>query len=45
MNNLLLFYLDNLWDKYKYILIGIACAGIILIGLFFLARKKCKEVI
>ncbi|RIA89989.1 hypothetical protein C1645_876388 [Glomus cerebriforme] len=34
---------NDLWDRYKYILIGIACAGIILTALFLLARKKCKE--
>ncbi|RIA80993.1 hypothetical protein C1645_837726 [Glomus cerebriforme] len=34
---------DDLWDRYKYILIGIVCASIILIALFLLARKKCKE--
>ncbi|RIA99455.1 hypothetical protein C1645_811489 [Glomus cerebriforme] len=34
---------NDLLDRYKYILIGIACAGIILIVLFFFARKKYKE--
>ncbi|RIA95185.1 hypothetical protein C1645_817031 [Glomus cerebriforme] len=34
---------NDLWDRYKYILIGIVCASTILIALFLLARKKCKE--